>query len=460
MAHARIRRYDGIAKWVPTPRNTSRSALHPAPAQVMTPRTFDAFAIAAPGLAPLLADELRALDVVIGEVSAAGVVFPATIASLLHVNLWSRLATRVIVRVAEFTARDFATLEKQSKRVPWSTLIAPGAAVRFRVTCRKSRLYHSDAVAERVARAVAGAVPSASVLAREIGDEVQDDAVDVDLSARVSSDAESSQLIVVRFEHDRCTISLDSSGDLLHRRGWRQAVAKAPLRETLAAAMLAACDWHGDVPLIDPFCGSGTIGIEGALRARNMAPGLTRRFALEGWPGVSASWVAAQRDAARMLARPTAGVPIRMSDRDAGACAAARANAERAGVAADVEITQCAISAVDLSALGPRGLVLTNPPYGLRVSEGADLRALYARLGDIVRTGGPDWRLGLLVPDRHLAAQTRLQFESLLRTSNGGIGVSVERSKGKPARRQGAARAGGCGVRRGRVGSREPPAPL
>jgi putative N6-adenine-specific DNA methylase len=123
-----------------------------------------------------------------------------------------------------------------------------------------------------------------------------------------------------------------------------------------------------------------------------------------------------------------------LTDRDAGACAAARANAKRAGVAGDVEIVQSAISDVDLASLGPAGLVLTNPPYGMRVSEGADLRGLYARLGDVVRDGGPGWRLALLVPDKRLIAQTKLPFETLLRTSNGGIGVSVERSRGKAIR--------------------------
>jgi putative N6-adenine-specific DNA methylase len=199
--------------------------------------------------------------------------------------------------------------------------------------------------------------------------------------------------------------------------------------------MLAACEWNGEQPLVDPFCGSGTIGIEGALRARRIAPGLTRRFALERWPGVDPSWVAAQRDQARSLARPAVGAPVILSDRDAGACAAARANAERAGVLTDLEITQRSLSDVDLAALGARGLVLTNPPYGLRVSEGADLRALYARLGDVVRSGGTAWQLALLVPDRRLAAPTRLSFDTLLRTSNGGIAVSVERSRGKSSGR-------------------------
>jgi putative N6-adenine-specific DNA methylase len=162
------------------------------------------------------------------------------------------LASRVLVRLAEFEARDFATLEKMATRVPWHLVLEAGAAVRLRVTCRKSRLYHSDAVAERVARGITNSIPGSQALGRAKDDEDDDDG--------------NTQLIVVRFDHDRCTISADSSGALLHRRGWRQAIAKAPLRETLAAAMLAACDWNGEVPLVDPFCGSGTIGIEAALR--------------------------------------------------------------------------------------------------------------------------------------------------------------------------------------------------
>ena len=417
MARGRVRPCDGIGSWVPPP-NVRHTAV----------ASFDAFAIAAPGVAPLLAEELSELAVPIGEVSPAGVAFRASLDNLLHVNLWSRLATRVLVRLAVFTARDFATLEKQSARIPWSTCIAPGARIRFRVTCRKSRLYHSDAVAERVGRSVMRTVKSVTVLARA-RDEEQPDGQAEDQPHITLDDSEPTQLIVVRLEHDTCTISLDTSGDLLHRRGWRQAVAKAPLRETLAAAMLTACRWQGDMPLVDPFCGSGTIGIEGALRARAMAPGLTRRFALERWPGVDPAWVTTHRDNARSLGRPSLGVPILMSDRDAGACDAARANAERAGVSADIEIEQRPLSAVDLAALGNRGLVLTNPPYGLRVSEGSDLRSLYARLGDIVRGGGRDWRLGMLIPDRRLAAPTRLKFESMLRTSNGGIAVDIVASR-------------------------------
>jgi putative N6-adenine-specific DNA methylase len=232
----------------------------------------------------------------------------------------------------------------------------------------------------------------------------------------------------VRVEHDVCTVSVDSSGALLHRRGWRQAVAKAPLRETLAAALLAACRWDGRVPLVDPLGGSGTIAIEAALLARGMAPGAGRAaFAMERWPLLAgapwqAAWAGARAEAA--AARAHAGVPIVVRDRDAGACAAARANAERAGVADDVLVEEGALSTTELSRWGAHGLVLTNPPYGLRVGDGGTLRGLYARLGEVVRAGG-GWEAALLVPDPRMGAATGLRLRPVLRTSNGGIPVTL-----------------------------------
>lgn len=377
---------------------------------------LDVFAVATPGVAPLVAAECVALGLTPREVSTAGVALDLTPAELFTLNCWTRLASRVLVRLAHFEARDFATLEKQAARVPWARVLTAGAAVRLRVTCRKSRLYHSDAVAERVARSLTAVMPGVQVSGRARDDEDEDGA----------DDAAVSQLIVVRFDRDRCTISADSSGALLHRRGWRPAVAKAPLRETLAAMMLAAAPWDGQVPLVDPFCGSGTIGIEAALRVRRMAPGLARSFAMERWPGADGAAYNAVRQTARDAILPGVGAPIVLRDRDAGAIAAARANAERAGVLGDLHIEQGALSETDLAGLGPRGLLLTNPPYGLRVSDGADLRALYARLGDVLRTGGPGWRLGMLVPpDRALAGQLRLRLTPAVRTTNGGLPVEL-----------------------------------
>jgi putative N6-adenine-specific DNA methylase len=384
------------------------------------PETFDAFAIAAPGFASLIASELTALDIVPTAVEDAGVSFSATRRDLARANLWSRVASRFIVRLAAFNAVDFATLERRAKSVPWERVLAPGCVVRLRVTCRKSRLYHSDGVAQRIARGIEGRIARSRVELRARDDETDDDA---------SVTAEPmSQLIIVRFDHDHCTISADSSGALLHRRGWRQAVAKAPLRETIAAAMIKSCGWDGSVPLIDPFAGSGTIGIEAALVARGLAPGLGRAFAMEQWPGTPTGLMTTLKADAHRVAHARVDAPIVIADRDAGACAAARANAERAGVLNDVTIIQRSLSETDLKAIAPGGWVVTNPPYGLRVSEGKDLRALYARLGDVVRGGAPDWRLCMLSANQQMQRETRLRLDSAIRTTNGGLPVSVVRS--------------------------------
>jgi putative N6-adenine-specific DNA methylase len=390
---------------------------------------LEVFAVAAPGVAPLLAQECLTLGFTPLDVTDAGVALSLTPAELFALNCHSRLATRVLRRLAQFPARDFATLEKQAARVPWAQVLSSGTRVRLRVTCRKSRLYHSDAVAERIARGVTAAVPGVQVELRARDDE------DAESPEAESNEPGISQLFVVRLDHDQCTISADSSGALLHRRGWRQAVAKAPLRETLAALLLAAFEWDGDVPLVDPFCGSGTIGIEAALRARRIAPGLHRSFAMEQWPGADTAAYAKVRERARDLVRPNLAVPIVLRDRDTGAIAAARANAERAGVQNDLDIAQAALSSLELSAFGPTGLLLTNPPYGHRVSEGADLRGLYARLGDVLRSGGRAWRLGLFMPnDRVLLGQLRVRVNSLLRTTNGGLPVEIWGTQ--PPRRQ------------------------
>jgi putative N6-adenine-specific DNA methylase len=315
----------------------------------------------------------------------------------MRANLWLRTASRVLVRVAEFPATAFFELEKRARHVPWGDFLARDTRPTFRVTTHKSRLYHSDAVAERLLSAAMRTHKKAP------GDDAPE------------------QLFVVRVEHDVVSVSADSSGELLHVRGYRQAVAKAPLRETLAAALLLAADWRGDTPLVDPFCGSGTIPIEGALLARRLAPGLQRDFAFTRWPSFDATQWESIRAEARSgsLAAPPAA--ISGADRDAGAVAAARANAERAGVAVAVDVG--AISAA--AAPSASGLVATNPPYGVRVGDPKTLRNLYARFGDVLRQRFPGWRVAMYASDLRLARQTGLIFRELFRTTNGGLKVTA-----------------------------------
>jgi putative N6-adenine-specific DNA methylase len=347
-----------------------------------------------------------------GTPDEGGVQWEGSIDSIARANLWLRTASRVLVRVAEFRATAFYELELDAKRIAWDRFVAAGSSVEFRVTCRKSKLYHSDAVAERFIRAVERLVPSVRIAKAQSADD-DDDAIE-------SADR---QLFVVRFLHDICTVSVDSSGPLLHRRGYRQQVAKAPLRETLAAAVLLGAGWNGDVPLIDPMCGSGTIPIEAARLARFIAPGRDRRFAFSRWPEVDQQMWSRLLDDARAGELPSSPVEIVGADRDAGAIEAARANAARGGVADDVEFSIQPISA--MPSAEPPGLIATNPPYGVRVGESDPLRNLYAQLGNVTRRQRAGWTLAMLSADRHLEQQTALTFEEQFRTRNGGIPVHL-----------------------------------
>ena len=300
-----------------------------------------------------MARELAALGAVDATEVAGGVEFLADEFLLATAHLQLRIASRVLVRLASFRATAFHELERAARQVEWTRVLAASSGFRLRVTCRKSRLYHSDAVAERVAAAIVRGVSGAEW--RESGDA---DSEQEDASSPEEEHAP--QLFVVRLDRDRCTISADASGALLHRRGYRQAVGRAPLRETLAAAMLAGAEWEPQIPLLDPMCGSGTIPIEAAMIARRIPPGLARAFAAEQWPmGSTQTWERA-RSEARAQILPEAPSSIRGSDRDAGALEAARATAARAGVAADIEFRVQALSSAEPSA--SEGLLIANPP--------------------------------------------------------------------------------------------------
>jgi putative N6-adenine-specific DNA methylase len=367
------------------------------------PISYDTLVVTTPGLEPVTLTELAALGIVPAQAPQPGAI-PVRVAlqSLYTLNLNLRTASRITVQAAQFRARTFAELERRAKTIAWNEWLGSDVPVDLRVTCRKSKLYHSDAVAERVAEVIASR-SRARVLAAE-------------------GDGER-QIVFVRFLRDECTVRIDASGENLHRRGYRLATAKAPLRETLAAAMLLGSQWNPAAPLVDPFCGAGTIAIEGALLSRRIAPGMQRRFAFMRWPNYDASAWNAVRDAARENERPRAGAEILASDRDAGAVDATRANAERAGVAADL-----AVAVQPLSALQPPrapGWLVTNPPYGVRVSERDDLRDLYAAFGRLVRERLAGWHVALLSAQPALDAQLKLPLREVLRTSNGGLTVRL-----------------------------------
>jgi putative N6-adenine-specific DNA methylase len=383
-----------------------------------TPPRFQIFAPTAPGLESIAAGELKSLGVR-GRQEIGGVAFDGDLDRIYQANLWLRTASRVVVRLGQFHASTFYELARRSKKLPWQDFLPEKGSVEVRVTCRKSKLYHSDAVAERVLSAIAGAASRDIELkgGSSVGDEDEDG----------EDGRGETQLFIVRIVNDQCEISADSSGELLHRRGYRKEVAKAPLRETLAAAMVLASGWDGrrGEPLLDPMCGSGTISIEAALIARGIAPGLERDFQFMHWPTFDRGlWNDIIEKARASVTSPT--LDILGGDRDAGAILAATHNAERAGVARDVrfsaESLSGSIAKIEDVANG-EGWILTNPPYGVRVGESEDLRNLYATLGNALKTKR-GWRIGILTSDAVLAGQMRLPLRPRFSTSNGGIPVS------------------------------------
>lgn len=421
-----------------------------APSPSPSPR-FQIFAPTAPGLESIAAGELKALGVR-GNQEVGGVGFGGELERIYEANLWLRTASRVVVRLGQFHASTFYELERHSKKLPWRDFLPESGSVEVRVTCRKSKLYHSDAVAERVLSAIAGAASRSVRLraATSVGDEDGEEGEFGPGAEAGGGHAEGpTQLFIVRIVHDQAEISADSSGELLHRRGYRKEVAKAPLRETLAAAMVLASGWQGQrgAPLLDPMCGSGTIPIEAAFIARGIAPGLQRDFQFMKWPSFDRDlWNDLIEKARSYQTNPE--LDIHGTDRDAGAISAAMHNAARAGVADDagfsVESLSGSIGGTEDMEIG-EGWILTNPPYGVRVGETKDLRDLYSALGSALKTKH-SWRIGLLTSDAVLAAQMRLPLWSRFATSNGGIPVSflVSEKSEKAVVRSLRSRAGEC----------------
>jgi putative N6-adenine-specific DNA methylase len=230
------------------------------------------------------------------------------------------------------------------------------------------------------------------------------------------------QTVLVRIVDDEVEISIDSSGELLHRRGYRTAVAAAPLRETLAAGILRLLDWDGTQPLADPLCGTGTFLLEGQLLASGRAPGLQREFAFMKWPGYRAGLWQVLGDEARRKERPCPAA-ISGGDADAAALAAARANLERLDPAGPVLLEHLPL---ERQSVHPgTGLVLCNPPYGKRLQADTPLEPYFARLGRDLQRAYPGWRKALLLPDPLLARATGLPLREVAILDNGGLRVGL-----------------------------------
>jgi putative N6-adenine-specific DNA methylase len=342
---------------------------------------FEIFLVASPGLEAALCEEARERGFAEPRAVEGGVLVSGGWPEVWRANLEIRGATRVLARFAAFRVHNLAQLDKRARRVAWGDILRPGVPVRVEVSCKRSRIYHAGAAAQRIETAI-----------RE------------EFGAPVSGEAE--LRIMARIEDDLCTLSADTTGESLHKRGHKEAVARAPMRETMASLFLRQCGYDGTEPVVDPMCGAGTFVIEAAEIAAGLKPGRSRHFAFEHLASFdAAAWQ-------RLRGTEAAATPAARffgSDRDAGAIEMSRANAARAGVTGITEFRQLAIE--DLTAPdGPPGLVIVNPPYGTRIGNKKHLHSLYRAIGHTLLSRFAGWRVGLVTTDAGLARATGLPF--------------------------------------------------
>ncbi len=350
---------------------------------------IDTFTICQPGLEPVLAGELSRLGVA-GRVTHGGVIASMTWSQLAQAHLHLRTATRLLVRIARFDAVGFSDLVAGLRRIDWAAWLPRGARTTISVATTASRLYHTGAIEQRV---------------REV----------------VPSGDGAEQRISIRIDHDLVTVSIDASGEPLYQRGWRTETVAAPLRETLAAALVLWSGWDAKRPLVDPCAGSGTVAIEAAMWARRMAPGRHREFAFCSWEAAAGVDLDRLRAAADADVRPN-NVVVAASDIDPVAVEVTTLNAQRAGVDIMTSVVDVAERANQARGARP-GWVITNPPYGVRL--GGDLRRIYAAVG---RLASPPWHLAVVAAMGTPSSAFDRQWESSLATRNGGVPVRFLRA--------------------------------
>jgi putative N6-adenine-specific DNA methylase len=360
------------------------------------------FATVARGLEPIAVQELERLGAKDVRPDFTGVHFVGDSALLYRVNLWARTIFRVLVTLREFPCPDADRLYQEVQNIDWEQYLQPHNTLAVNATGGNQQLNHTHFTALQVKNAIIDQQRN------QFGERSSVDTQNPDV------------LINVHIYQDHCVLSLDSSGGSLHRRGYRPAMGLAPLKETLAAALLNMAEWEPNLPFLDPLCGSGTLPLEASLKALNIAPGLFRmQFAFERWPDFDeALWEQLLKEAEKSklseLKEPIVG-----SDRDPDILSQARLNADYCGVGQLVTFTQTELSQVEAPA--DYGVIICNPPYGERLGDAKELGELYKLLGDVFKQRFKGWTAFVLAGNKELAKQVGLKASRRIPVYNGSI---------------------------------------
>lgn len=336
---------------------------------------YDLLVSAAFGMEAIVVRELKELGYENPVVEDGKIRFRAKSSAICRTNLWLRCAERVQVVVADFRAKNFDELFDQVKATPWEEWLAVDAKFPVTARCVRSDIRSVPNTQKMVKRAIVDRLRQVYMRHwfEESGTEYN---VDCNIVG------------------DRVLLTIDATGDGLHKRGYRKLVGQAPLRETVAAGLVKLSYWNRDRLLVDPFCGSGTIPIEAAMIARNLAPGRNRSFQAENWPQIPRSdWIAARQEVKDLENRQQLSVPIIATDRDRSAIKIAVQAARQAGVSTDIHFDVKDFIAFPTNR--DAGVLICNPPYGERLGDADEVRQLYRDMGELLRPLD-DWSLYIL----------------------------------------------------------------
>ncbi len=381
----------------PTATSTAIAATHNA----LRGSLLNCFAAVPRGAEELAAAELAALKIGAVNPGKGGVAFRTDQAGLYRANLWLRTASRVLVQLSQFPCSGPAELYTGVHAIAWQELITPDMTLAVDCSLRDSALTHSGFVALKTKDAVVDRIREACGSRPNVDTAMPDVRINVHLHKNV------------------CTVSLDSSGDSLDRRGYRLERNEAPLRETLAAAVVALTGWDGSIPLADPMCGSGTIPVEAALLAAHIPSGLHRGFGFQRWldfDKILWEGICAEAEAG---IRPLPLGLITGFDLDSRALSLARRNTDNAGLSGQIHYFHAALQ--DFQPEGDKGVVIINPPYGIRLGEEDDLRELYCQIGDIMKKQCRGWTGYVLTGNLELAKYIGLKASRRFVLFNGAI---------------------------------------
>lgn len=367
---------------------------------------FNCFATVARGLEELAATELEQLGAEGVEPGFCGVSFRCDRTRLYTINLWTRLSFRILVTVARVPCRDSDALYRGIQGIDWEQYLSPEHTLAVKTTGKNDRLNHSHFTALQVKNAIV--------------DQQQDR-----FGERSNVDTEIPDVqINIHINDNNATVSLDSSGSSLHRRGYRPAVGTAPLKESLAAALVQLTEWSGDVAFLDPMCGSGTLPIEACLQTLNIAPGLFREgtsqgFGFQTWPDYDETLWQTVVATAKKRQRSELEVDVVGCDRDLDILDQARTNADYSGVAEHIEFNY--VDFANIEAPADSGILIFNPPYGERLGKTENLAPFYKLIGDILKQRFKGWTAYILSGNKALTKRIGLRTARKIPVYNGSI---------------------------------------